>query len=170
MSTTISPPSGVIDVTEVDNNWSVRGRVVPPSCSNGEGTILCLQARHIKWETTHFHYAATRIPPELGIEVISAILVPFNEELITTSLDPEEEVSGVEYIHMTKVINPADSVAFITSNGIVATILLTGMGDVFSVVPKYCKRCYGLVDTTKLPDEAALDRILNNVQDKDGGH
>lgn len=134
-----------------DNAWKVQGRIIPPSCSQGEGCILHLQTRQVDWAKEHFHIGRSGITTEAGLELAMAILVPFSEDLFCYSFDPDEQRHELDYLQMVKLEQPKDTIAFITTNGLTIVIQIEGLGVMFSHSPERCKDCAARGGSTNIP-------------------
>lgn len=106
--------------TQIDTTWYLQGRIIPPSCSKGDGCVLHLQTRNFSWADGHVHIARLVIGCEAALEVAIATLEPPNDDLLRTSLCSGED--GIDYLAMAKLNKPEHSIAFPTANGLTIVI------------------------------------------------
>ena len=113
-----------------DINWFVQGRIIPQSVT-GSDTILYLQTRHRTWLEQHFHTGSCPIPAELAVEIAMTILVPFTSKLVAKSYDFAENTRGLFYTPMVKMLEPEESIVFVTVTGMTAIVKLDGLDTIF---------------------------------------
>jgi hypothetical protein len=150
-----------------DPNWLLQGRVIPASVT-GTVAALYLQTRHRTWEDKHFHTGHCNIPAEVALEIAMTICVPFSPKLLTRSYDFSEYTRGLYYTHMVKVVEPHNTVAFITVTGLTALIELNGIDTIFRCDTE-CDNCKSL-DNQKLISDKAVDRMLEGEAPNERTH
>src|SRR5438128_1712663 len=131
-----------ISFTNTDESWQLQGRIIPPSVTAGDGCILHMQTKHTSWDKKHFHVGRSPITAEAGLEMVMSLLVPWNDNLICYSFDPEEQANEVEYLHMVRLGHPPDAVAFLTISGLTIVIQIKGLEAMFGP-SDLCKACSG---------------------------
>lgn len=152
---------------EVDNNWYLQGRIIPPSCTNGDGCILHLQTRASSWASKHFHKGRVPITAEAGLEFSMSLLMPVEPELIQDSLDQVEVENDIDYLLMVKLSQPEDAISFTTLNGLTIIIHNPGLSKLFGASEK-CQDCKGQASivTPVIIEDFALDSLMQLVGDE----
>jgi len=143
---------------KIDEEWFVQGRIIPPSCTKGEGCLLHLQAQRKGWETGHFHTGRSNIPPEMGVELVTSLLIPIQDMLICSSMDAEEQEHQIEYLSMVKLVQPTDTIGFMTTNGLIYLIQIQGLNSMFGISEK-CKYCLNTISPT-IGFDGNLDSLM----------
>lgn len=126
--------------TELDTKWHLQGRIIPPSCSGGEGCVLHLQTKSESWAAGHYHTGRLPINSDAAVEFLSCIILPPEAELVRESMDDTEIFRGLDYLAMAKLSNPKDSIAFSTVQGMAVIVQCPGLSGLFGSSEK-CKDC-----------------------------
>lgn len=152
-----------------DANWLVQGRIIPASVTKTE-PALYMQSRHQTWESGHFHTGHCPIPAELAVEIAMSVCVPFHPKLLAKSYTFEEQTRGLFYTHMARMLEPLDTIAFITVTGLTALIKLEGVGDIF----RYNKECQGCLSESNYniseKSEKSMDKMLEGILTHERNH
>lgn len=133
---------------EVDPTWSVRGRIIPPSCSSGAGSVLHLQVQNESWHDNHYHIGKLPINGEAAVEFLMTLLYPPNMDLLVCSLQPEEQEEEIDYLRIDWLTKPVDTIAFGTVTGLTILVNSAGLSRLFSTSLK-CKHCQVLESSTQ---------------------
>lgn len=149
-----------------DVNWLVQGRIIPASVTGTE-PVLYLQSRHRIWGEQHFHTGHCYVPASLAVEIAMSVCVPFHPKLLAKSYTLEEYARGLFYTHMARMLEPLDTVAFITVTGLTALIKLEGISDIF----RYNEDCQGcLAQSSYAISDATMDKLLTGVLTHERSH
>lgn len=151
---------------EVDLKWMVQGRIIPASCTEfAKASVLCLQIKHVEWNDLHYHKGMCPVPPELAVELVSAICIPLNSKLVCKSFDFKEQLEGLYYLTMVKLAHPLESLGFLTASGMTVVVKVDGVESLFGYEAEDCKECMeklGDVGLLEHPSEAVLDQMLES--------
>jgi hypothetical protein len=161
--------------TQIDQTWLLQGRLIPPSCTKGDGCILHLQTRSHSWATQHFHTVRLSINMETGVEFVSSLLLPIEEELVRESFHPDELGHEVEYLAMAKLYQPEHSIAFPTVAGLTIIIQNTQLDAAFAVSEKCndCRAQESVSNVITMPHIAELegfDSLMELTGSKERSH
>lgn len=150
---------------KIDEEWILLGRIIPPSCTKGNGCQLYLQAQKKGWSIEHFHTGRSTIPAEMGVELVTSILLPAQDMLVCCSFDPEERASDIDYLSMIKLAQPEDTIGFMTTNGLVFLVQIQGLNSMFGKSER-CKHCYDFTALSLTGFDGNLDELMMVTKDE----
>jgi hypothetical protein len=159
-------PEHLENFKQPDVNWLVQGRIIPTSATGTE-PVLYMQVRHQTWEAQHFHTGHCPIPADLAVEIAMSICVPFHPKLLAKSYTFDEQTRGLFYLNMARMLEPVDTIAFITVTGLTAMIKLEGVNVVFRY-DNSCQEC--ITQGSHNISEVKMDKLLEGASTHERSH